>query len=394
MIPRRFAAVLRRSAVAGAFILSVGCTSTPTPRTRPPEQASPPTVSEPKVDLQFLGMAILPGRMRYRDTPVGGLSGIRFDAPLHSYLTVSDDPSERGPARVYRMEIRTPQGMLKNDDLQVTDLIPLRRADGSEYPRDTVDPEGIAVARDGSFYISSEGNVGRGIGPFVRHFAADGAFIGELPIPQRFLPDRTGRRGIRQNTAFEALSLSPDGHRLFVGTESALIQDGPANSMDQDSPARLLVFDLDSGDEIAEYVYMVGRVRQKPTTPRGLMVTGLTELLALDDTHLLALERSWVEGRGNRVELQQIDLSGATDVSSIDALAPAVMESLRSVRKHTLLDFGSLGVRVDNLEGMTFGPTLADGRRLLLVISDNNFNWISQVSEFLAFSVDIRRAAR
>ena len=46
------------------------------------------------------------------------------------------------------------------------------------------------------------------------------------------------------------------------------------------------------------------------------------------------------------------------------------------------MDFGELGselgpefdVAPDNSEGMALGPELADGRRVLVVVSDNNFN--------------------
>ena len=41
----------------------------------------------------------------------------------------------------------------------------------------------------------------------------------------------------------------------------------------------------------------------------------------------------------------------------------------------------------DNLEGMTFGPTLTDGRQLLIIVSDNNFA-ADQVTQFLAVAVE------
>jgi hypothetical protein len=48
---------------------------------------------------------------------------------------------------------------------------------------------------------------------------------------------------------------------------------------------------------------------------------------------------------------------------------------------------GSTGVsRVDNLEGMTFGPALPNGKRSLVLVSDNNFNPL-QLTQFLAFEV-------
>jgi hypothetical protein len=383
--------VARRVAALHALLactLLATCAVHPRARDSQAALVSPSIVHTPEIRLEYLGMAVLSGRLRYRNTPVGGLSGIRYDAPLDSYLAVSDDPSDRGPARVYRLEIDGTGGGLTAHDLRLTDMIPLRRADGSTFAPDTIDPEGIAVAADGSFYVSSEGNVGRGIGPSVRHFAADGALLGALPIPDRFMPNPTHSRGIRQNTGFEALTLTPDGGKLIVGTESALIQDGPFSSLDRDSPARILVFDLPAGHEVTEHIYPVDRVRRHPATAGGLAVKGLTELLAIDDSHALALERSYVAGRGNSVDLYAIDLSAADDVSAVNSLQVEATPP-RPVTKRRLLNFSSLGVRVDNLEGMTFGPDLPDGRKLLVIISDNNFNWVGQITEFLTFAVDI-----
>jgi hypothetical protein len=41
---------------------------------------------------------------------------------------------------------------------------------------------------------------------------------------------------------------------------------------------------------------------------------------------------------------------------------------------------------VDNLEGMTRGPRLPDGRRTLVLVSDKNFS-TAQVTQLLAFAV-------
>ena len=50
------------------------------------------------------------------------------------------------------------------------------------------------------------------------------------------------------------------------------------------------------------------------------------------------------------------------------------------------LDLRTLGIPLDNVEGMTLGPTLPDGRRSLVMVSDNNFA-ASQFTQFLLFAV-------
>lgn len=63
--------------------------------------------------------------------------------------------------------------------------------------------------------------------------------------------------------------------------------------------------------------------------------------------------------------------------------------SFTPVTKRLLLNFADLGLStVDNLEGLAFGPPLADGRLPLIVVSDNNFA-PNQVTQFVALAVDL-----
>ena len=56
--------------------------------------------------------------------------------------------------------------------------------------------------------------------------------------------------------------------------------------------------------------------------------------------------------------------------------------------KEVVVDFEDLGVDPDNMVGMVFGPTLPDGRNLLILTSDNNFNPF-QTTQFVAQAVQL-----
>ncbi len=56
--------------------------------------------------------------------------------------------------------------------------------------------------------------------------------------------------------------------------------------------------------------------------------------------------------------------------------------------KRRLLGFADLGLLPDNLEGMALGPPMADGRRPLVVVGDNNFN-PAQETQFVLLAVDL-----
>ena len=79
-----------------------------------------------------------------------------------------------------------------------------------------------------------------------------------------------------------------------------------------------------------------------------------------------------------------MSLRGATDVNGLDRLQDAPRQ-IRPVHKRLLLDLGELGIPLDNVEGLTFGPPLRDGRRSLVLVSDNNFA-ATQFTQFLLFA--------
>jgi hypothetical protein len=118
----------------------------------------------------------------------------------------------------------------------------------------------------------------------------------------------------------------------------------------------------------------------------------LVDLQALDNMGTnLAMERSFAVGVGNTVRLYETSVNGATDYSDVTALNwDGCQPSINGVMSKDLVaDFeDDLGVTPDNLEGMGFGPYLPDGRRLLIVVSDNNFN-PSQVTQFIALAVTL-----
>jgi len=76
-------------------------------------------------------------------------------------------------------------------------------------------------------------------------------------------------------------------------------------------------------------------------------------------------------------------LPGATNVLGVPSLAGL---DVRPAQKTLLFDLGSLGIPLDNVEGMTLGPKLPDGRQSLVLVSDNNFA-ASQFTQFLLFAL-------
>jgi 3-phytase len=194
---------------------------------------------------------------------------------------------------------------------------------------------------------------------------------------------------VRQNLAFEAAAVAPDGRHLFVGMEGALVQDGSAATLAGGSASRILRYNLEARRLDRQYVYVTDPVAEPPVPATNFSVNGLVELLPFNNEFMLSMERSFsvgAPGTGNTIKLYSVAFPGADDVNGVESLA-GMLGNFRTVRKTLLLDLRTLGIPLDNVEGMTIGPDLPDGRRSLVLVSDNNFA-ASQFTQFLLFALD------
>jgi endonuclease/exonuclease/phosphatase family metal-dependent hydrolase len=342
------------------------------------------SASAAEFGLQLLAETSLPGDLEVDGILVGGLSGLTYDQGCDLYYVVSDDRGRYGPPRFFTLTINRVGNAATIEILEATAL---RNLEGGLLARGEVDPEALVLDPDGRLLISSEGAPHRGVQPLIARFTLDGRMLGEIPLPQRYLASEDGARGVRDNLAFEGLALAPAGDRLFAVAENALIQDGPAADLGQGSPARLLVMDLATGSRVGEYVYEVGPVPDEPKPASAFRTNGVSEILAIGDHRLLAVERSFSAGVGNRVRLYLVDLDGATNIEDIDSLARNGGKRPRPVAKIPIADLADLGITPDNIEGMALGPALDDGRRLLVMVADNNFQPSVQTNQVLLFAL-------
>ncbi len=400
--------------------------------------------------LNLLGQAIYPAQSVTVkdtigvDTTVGGLSGITYDPKTNSFYSISDDrksnANEPGqPTRFYKLNIDLTSGKLDNSKVAFTGVTYLRKADGSQYTPQTTDTEDIGLTKAGTVFVSSEGQVDA-LGqirtfPFINEYnLADGKLVRSLPIPVKFQPDTnlaaTQTRGVYDNLAFESIAITPDQKTLFTGGENALAQDGQRTSFPGSDPknpsgigrSRLIKFDLGTNKAAGEYLYNLDPTAAAPsvstTGANNFATAGLVALTALDNNgNMLAIERSFssvaattplTPETGNTIKIYQISVGDAADISGIDslnALSAADLAQIKPVRKQLLLNLNDLKLPtgLDNIEGITFGPTV-NGKPTLVLVADDNFNKTGntdtvantanqpQFTQILAFSLDTATA--
>ncbi len=339
-------------------------------------------------NIKFIGQATLPTGLIFQKTQVGGLSGITYDQTKDLYYAISDDRSEKAPARFYTLKIDLSKGSLKKNGVVLVGVTTLLNENGAKFPPGTSDTEGIALTSKETVFISSEGDVGKLINPFIEEFSlSSGKVKTILPIHDKFLPDKNGKQGIRNNLAFESLTITPDEKNLFTATENALIQDGPAAQPKTSSPCRILQYNLLTNQPEKEFIY-----NTEPVTSlfniTGKFASGLPDLVALDNQgNFLSLERTF-SGLGFSISLFEVSLEGADDIHDINSLLAVDTKKIKPVQKKLLLDLKTLNVLLDNIEGLTLGPQLPDGERALILVSDNNFNKF-QRTQILAFKLKL-----
>jgi hypothetical protein len=290
-------------------------------------------------------------------------------------------------------------------------MTPVLDTNGQPFGRNMVDPESLRLdTRRNLIYWANEGqrSAGNMQNPTMRRMHPDGRPAGEFTVPGYYNPVGSagglaaGDMGVYNNLAFESVAITPDGKTLWTMSENGLAQDSAPTAVDRPSRARLLSFDLDTGRPGAEYVYDVAPVPFAPARAGDFATNGVPDMLALSSTEFIVIERAFAVGAvtpgiaastkqptSNTIKLYRIDTRGATDVSGWPSIKG---RDVVPVKRTMLLDLSSLTnddgsvLALDNIEGISFGP-LVDGKRTLILVSDNNFN-PAQFTQFIALQID------
>lgn len=332
--------------------------------------------------LTFLGEVTRPFGTVYPQLPdssrFGSMSGLARDAASGQWLAVIDD---RAGTRVAWLSIAAGDGPLEVTPLRMQALTAGPGVNARLATQ--ADLEAIVALPDGTFLMSEEGHVTRDGAwpPAILQVTREGVVTGLVPFPREFQLSADGKTGLRDNQGFESLTRTPDG-RVIAGLEQPLLE-YPVTSPAQGGEGRLIEFAPDGRGwrPGRQWRYPIAPTPTVPGFPQACSngENGLVELLALTDTTLLSMERAcWLDAAGtspaNTILIFWVTLEGA------------------AARKTLLLDLSTLTpklspalARLDNFEGLSFGPPVG-GRPTLLVMSDDNFR-PTQSTSFLLFGM-------
>lgn len=206
-----------------------------------------------------------------------------------------------------------------------------------------MDNEGIAFYNN-KLYVSAEADQS------IREYDMTGA-----PTEKSFtIPADMAVGKISSNMGFEVLTYNANKHLFWTTTEGALPKDNyiprlhRLQSFGEDGqPATRFLYQMDapaySGDGADQYVH------------------GISAMAALDDGRLIVLERE---------VYVKTTTDTANGVAKLYVVDP-VHDTAGILRKSLLTTINTSGLQLANYEGMCLGPTLSDGSRCLILISDS-----------------------
>jgi hypothetical protein len=278
------------------------------------------------------------------------------------------------------------------------------------------DPEGLAVGRNGHFYVADE------YGPSLYEFDRNGRFVRAFEIPANLRPVQADEQpnftdgrptiihGRQDNRGFEGLAFNASRTKLYAVLQDPLVDEGENNDGRRSRWVRIVEFDPVSGASTAQYAYQLESIATlntiDPITDDDFSATnqgrsiGLSAITAVSDSEFIVLER---DNRGIGVEetptplhkrLYRIDISGASDISAISfAGSNELPQGVAPVTKAPEADLLAALRAVDSdipekLEGVAIGPRLEDGSRAALIGSDNDYS-VTQTGEGEQFDVCI-----
>lgn len=374
--------------VTGVIFLLSSCNSTSKITAIP----SAPGISA----VKFLGEYDIPYNRTFKNTTIGGLSGIDYDARHNQYYMICDDRSDINPARFYSAKIFiTPGGI---DSVHFIDVVHMRQPDNSVYPSKktdrlhTPDPEAIRYnpvlkqlvwSSEGERIVKEKDTVLEN--PSIIAIGKKGNFLNQFELPPNLIM-HASENGPRQNGVLEGMSFADNYTSLFVNVEEPLYEDGPrADITDNNAFIRILKFDVASKKNIAQYAYKLEPVAYPANPVTAFKINGVPDILNIGNNKFLVIERSFSTGRAPcTIKVFIADINSATDVKNIESLKAG--NNFTPATKKLLLNMDELGIYIDNVEGVTFGPVLPNGHKTLVFIADNNFD-AKEKAQVLLFEV-------
>ena len=392
--------------------------------------------------LEFLSSFHIPKEVKGWSGEFMGISSLYYKNASEFYA-VSDDSGFCGIsglycpgtfARLFKIHMTSTtdhKGKISFAGQLDDDTILLKNALGKPITHGKVDLEGMTPTPDGNLLMVSEQDISALLTfpPKIFEYTTEGELKAEYDFPKRFfdrpfgeLPDKIpgflkqyvgfiNDEGCQRNKCFEGISFIPgsakEGSYVTI-TELSLLQDKKSKFL------RLLEFNLGAEQSFKlpngniqvrgkvfvqnEYAYEMEPIEDQLTQGSERVSRGVSDILAFAPNDYLVIERSYIRYKDKTrmplslVRIMRTSCENCTDVKEHNSLDP-IHKTIIPMKRERVLDMLSVkdedGLAIDNLniEGISWGPVLADGSHTLIFVSDNGDN-VKRPTRFLIFKTD------
>lgn len=218
------------------------------------------------------------------------------------------------------------------------------------YDINGLDPEGIAIDKDGNFWISDE------YGPFIIKFDKNGKILEKLE-PGNGLPEIVKHR--IPNRGIEGLTIDKNGN-IYAAVQSTLNVDG--KTKDTAIFTRVLKIDPDT-KEVKTFAYPIDKNYKSNSAAK------IGDIYAVDENKLLIIEQGKQKGKMENL-IYLVDFSKADDITTLGNLESKGNDlKIKLGEKKLVVDLRKHGWDTEKAEGLTLLPD----NKTIAIINDNDF---------------------
>ncbi len=232
------------------------------------------------------------------------------------------------------------------------------------YDNNGLDTEGIAVDKDGNFWVCDE------YGPFIAKIDSTGKLL-EKYAPGEGLPQVLSNR--IPNRGFEGLTITPSG-KVIASVQSVLDVNGETSK--KAGFVRFVEFDPET-KATKMYAYPVDTTMYK--SPKDCKIG---DIYAVDDETLLVIEQGKLADKTMSNKIMKVSLKDATDITNVTyngkeleyACKEELVNTVNFIEKELYIDLRAAGWTAEKAEGLCVLP----GGRMIAVINDNDFGLVTK----------------
>lgn len=218
------------------------------------------------------------------------------------------------------------------------------------YDINGLDPEGIAVDKNGNFWICDE------YGPFIVQLDSQGKILQKFE-PGNGLPEVLKYRV--PNRGFEGLTIDEKGN-VYATVQSTLDIEG--KTKDKATFTRVIKLNPET-KEVETFAYPLDKGYKKNSAAK------VGDICSLGNNRFLVIEQGKQNGEMQNL-IYEVDFSSVTDITELENLEEnSSQKNIKFGKKKLVLDLRNYGWTAEKAEGITILPN----RKTVVVINDNDF---------------------